>query len=111
MTQSSSRPPASVEDLIAAIRAGFQAYQELYARYHPYLARLTERLISPELQTDLGTSGVVQEGFLKIWQSFPSFRGSTEAELRAWMRAILRNTLTSEQRRLEAGRRDRGRRQ
>jgi RNA polymerase sigma-70 factor (ECF subfamily) len=54
---------------------------------------------------------VVQEALLKAHESRGQFRGTTEAELTAWLRRILANTLTDALRRYSGEARDVGREQ
>lgn len=91
---------------IAAIQAANHAFEQIVAVYGPQLARLAEQRITPDVNASLGASGLVQETFLSIWSVFRDFRGTTEAELVAWMRTILLNRLRREQRRVRAAKRD-----
>src|SRR5437867_3142758 len=56
--------------------------------YRDYLTLVARRAIGPELAPKLGASDVVQETFLAAQQRAESFRGRTEPEWRAWLRAI-----------------------
>jgi RNA polymerase sigma-70 factor (ECF subfamily) len=91
---------------IAAIQGGAVAYEQLVAAYGPQLLRLAEQRITPDVNASLGASGLVQETLLSMWTAFRDFRGTTEAELLAWMRKILVNRLRREQRRVRAAKRD-----
>ena len=106
MTSPLPGPTSSPEQLIAALRGGLAAYEELLRRYQPLLTQTARREISPQLEATFGASGVVQETFWKVWQALRDFRGQTEAELVAWMRGILRNVLGGEERKLHAAKRD-----
>jgi RNA polymerase sigma-70 factor (ECF subfamily) len=57
--------------------------------YHPYLTLLARLQIGRRLQGKADASDVVQETFLEATRSFAHFRGTTEAELVAWLRQIL----------------------
>jgi RNA polymerase sigma-70 factor (ECF subfamily) len=59
---------------------------ELYRNYLSLLARLH---ISRRLQSKVDPADLVQETFLKAHRGFGQFRGTTEAELVAWLRQIL----------------------
>jgi RNA polymerase sigma-70 factor, ECF subfamily len=48
----------------------------------------------PKLQGKLDPSDLVQETLLKAHQKMEQFRGRDEAQLLAWLRAILANTLS-----------------
>ena len=54
----------------------------------------------------LDPSDVVQETLLKAHQGLDQFRGDTDAEMAAWLRAILTNTLADWLRRFQAGARN-----
>src|SRR5205085_504123 len=57
-----------------------------------YLLKAAGQDLSAELQAKLGESDVVQQTFVKATSAFPRFRGSSEAELLAWLRRILHCT-------------------
>jgi RNA polymerase sigma-70 factor (ECF subfamily) len=66
--------------------------------YRDYLTLVARRAIGPELAPKLGASDVVQETFLAAQQRIGSFRGSTEVEWRAWLKAILLHYLANQRR-------------
>jgi RNA polymerase sigma-70 factor, ECF subfamily len=59
---------------------------ELYRRYLTLLARVQ---IGKRIQGKVDAEDIVQETFLEAHQSFPRFRGTSEAELVRWLRQIL----------------------
>jgi len=59
---------------------------ELYRRYLALLARVQ---IGQHLQGKVDASDIVQETFLEAHRSFGQFRGTSEAQLVAWLRQIL----------------------
>src|SRR5262249_44906103 len=67
---------------------------------------MARSLISQPLRIRLDASDLVQETFLKAHKEFPSFLGSTEAELVAWLRQILVRSLADQVRQHRARRRD-----
>jgi RNA polymerase sigma-70 factor, ECF subfamily len=82
------------ERLLARARQGdaegLGALLELYRNYLHLLARMQ---IDLHLQGRASPSDVVQETFVQACANFGQFRGSSEPELRAWLRRILVNTL------------------
>jgi RNA polymerase sigma-70 factor (ECF subfamily) len=60
------------------------------------LARLQ---LSRRLGAKLDASDAAQQALLEACRTFPQFRGTTEAELTAWLRAILAHVLAHEVRR------------
>jgi RNA polymerase sigma-70 factor (ECF subfamily) len=78
------------ESLIRAARAGdAAALGRLLEGYRNYLALLARLQISRRLQSKLDPGDLVQDTFLKAYRGFAQFRGTTEAELTAWLRQIL----------------------
>ncbi len=49
--------------------------------------------MDPRLRTKLDPSDIVQQTMLQACRAFSGFRGSTDAELAAWLRSILANNL------------------
>jgi len=61
----------------------------IVARYEPYLRMLARTQLRRAFQAKIGASDMVQQAMLQAVQGFDGFRGSTEAELRGWLRQIL----------------------
>jgi RNA polymerase sigma-70 factor (ECF subfamily) len=76
------------------------------ARYRDYLRLLARLHLDPLLQGKVDPSDAVQEALLKAQQHLDQFRGTTEAEQAAWLRAILANTLAELLRRFTRQQRD-----
>jgi RNA polymerase sigma-70 factor (ECF subfamily) len=66
---------------------------ELFQQYRNYLMVLAATQIDSRLQPRVSPSDVVQETLLRAYKNFAQFRGTTEAELLAWLRQILVNNL------------------
>ncbi len=68
--------------------------------YRSYLWLLARLQLAPEFQGKLDPSDVFQQTILKAHECRDQFRGSSDAERLAWLRAILANTLTDAIRKL-----------
>jgi RNA polymerase sigma-70 factor (ECF subfamily) len=77
-------------------------------RYRPYLELLARLHLQPRIRSKLGESDIVQEALLKAVQNLGQYRGQTDAELAAWLRRILTNTLVDAVRSLEGAKRQVG---
>src|SRR5215813_4226930 len=75
-------------------------------RFRAYLHLLVRHRLDDRLQGKLDASGVVQQTLWEAHQGWKDFRGSSEAEVAAWLRQILIRNLTDEARKLAAGKRD-----
>lgn len=64
---------------------------KLFELCRPYLLLIANQALPPDLQGKFGGSDLVQQTFLEAQRHFDQFRGSTEQELLAWLRSILRN--------------------
>lgn len=69
------------------------AFGTLLDSYSHYLGLLARVQIGRQLQGKIDAADVVQETFLDAHRQFGQFRGTTEAELIAWLRKILAGQL------------------
>ncbi|MGO9466606.1 MAG: sigma-70 family RNA polymerase sigma factor [Isosphaeraceae bacterium] len=82
----------------------YREYLELISRV--LLDPKLRRKLDPKLRRKLDPSDVVQEAMLRAMRAIHQFRGTTEEELRAWLRKILSNTLTDQYRAFTGATRD-----
>jgi RNA polymerase sigma-70 factor (ECF subfamily) len=75
---------------IDAARAGSrEALGKSLEACRRYLLGIARQEMAPRLQGKGGASDIVQETFLEAQRSFSHFQGSSQAELRAWLRHLL----------------------
>jgi RNA polymerase sigma-70 factor (ECF subfamily) len=74
-----------------ARRGSSSALGQLAEACRAYLLLIANEELRPEVAGKVGASDLVQETFVRAQQGIPDFRGQSEAELRAWLRTILRN--------------------
>ncbi len=66
--------------------------------YRDYLTLVARQAVGPELAAKFGASDLVQDTFLAAQQHARTFRGQTELEWRAWLKAVLLNCLANQRR-------------
>lgn len=75
-------------------------------RHRAYLHLLARLQLDPALQAKLDASDVVQQTLVQAVQAMGQYRGTTEAELQAWLRRILANLLANARRDFGRDKRD-----
>lgn len=94
---SSTKNPPSPQDSapwIARAKLGDAAsIERALEPFRGYLTMIADRAIDPRLASTVEAADAVQETFLAAHRAIAGFRGSTEAEWRAWLKAILINHL------------------
>lgn len=68
------------------------ALGELLESFRPYIRVLTRALCRGRLQARFDESDLIQDTLVEAQECFPTFRGSTRAELTAWVRQIVIRT-------------------
>jgi RNA polymerase sigma-70 factor, ECF subfamily len=90
------RNPAEGARRMDAARAGSQqALGEVLEACRGYLLTVANRQLDPQVRAKGGASDLVQETFLEAQRDFAQFRGTSEAELRAWLGRLLVNNLAN----------------
>lgn len=96
-------PPATghgrSESLGGALLGSRSALGELLDIYRGYLMKVAEEKLDHRLRARMGPSDLVQETFLQAAKDFPQFKGTTAAELRAWLVKILVHNVQDSHRR------------
>lgn len=101
------RPSWSVEVSIVSARTGScSAIGQILDHYRDYLLAIANDELSSELAPKIAPSDLVQETFWQATRDFPKFSGTTEAELRAWLRRMLIHNARDARRAYSRGLRD-----
>ena len=86
--------------LVHAARDGCDdALSEIIARLQGYLLLIANGQMRENLQAKFGASDIVQNSLLDAHAGIDEFKGSTEAEMRAWLKQIVMHNLADEGRR------------
>lgn len=94
------------EALIDRARRGSEdGLGQLLERYRNYLRFLVRLQLHGALRTKVDPSDLAQETVVDAFRDFGGFRGTTEAELVAWLRRILAHNLADQVRRHTAEKR------
>src|SRR5262245_6155605 len=91
-----AEPGGDVVQWLAAARAGSpEALGQVLETFRGYLLLVADRELDPELRAKGGASDLVQDTFLEARRDFAGFHGSSEEELRAWLRRVLLNNVAN----------------
>lgn len=91
--------PAKLESWIDAARRGDrEALGRALHAFREYLLLVAREEMEPSLTAKAGASDVVQDTFFQANRGFAAFRGRSESEWRAWLRMILRRSLSHQRR-------------
>jgi RNA polymerase sigma-70 factor (ECF subfamily) len=81
-------------DLLKQALAGQrQAFEELFARYRPYLCQFVELRLDPKLRSRLDPSDVVQEAQIEAFRRLKCQPGEPPMPFRLWLRQITQDRL------------------
>ncbi|TWU02250.1 sigma-70 family RNA polymerase sigma factor [Stieleria varia] len=69
-------------------------------RLRPWLQMIADRELPDALRGRVEASDIVQQTLLQAWRGEAGFQGTCHAQRLAWLRAILKNTIRDQQRRL-----------
>ncbi|MDV6029250.1 MAG: sigma-70 family RNA polymerase sigma factor [Phycisphaera sp. RhM] len=75
-------------------------------QYRRYLRVLADMQLNPRFRAKEDVSDVVQMTLLRAYQDLDGFRGTSEVELRAWLKTILTHTLINLAKKYQAQKRD-----
>lgn len=105
--ESFERASADLFPLLAALRAGSgEADEEFVQHLRHYFTLVVQHEIGTRLQAKIGESDVVQQSCVKVLAKVQQFRGTTEAELRGWLKQLLRNEIKQVRRNFNLQKRD-----
>lgn len=93
IVEAAQKPSSFSEQVDHARQGDLSSIGVLLQQYRNYLMVLASTQLETRLQPRVSPSDVVQETMLRAHKNFGQFRGSTEAELLAWLRQILVNNL------------------
>lgn len=97
----------SVTQLIQRVQAGCPDSREaLFALLRDYFKHLAQRHHNQQLKAKLGVSDIVQQSMIRAVESFETFEGRSEGELRSWLKTLLINEIRQSVRNWSRQRRD-----
>jgi RNA polymerase sigma-70 factor (ECF subfamily) len=77
--------------IVEARQGNREALGRLLNNFRYYLLLMANRKLDPTLWAKVAPSDIVQESLMEAGRNFPRFHGSSEEELLAWLRGILRH--------------------
>lgn len=93
--------------LIRRAKAGCdRSFEEIIEQLYSYLILTAGTRIQGGLKGKFGASDIVQSGLIRAYTGLNTFEGSTEAELRGWVKAIVLNSLNDQNRRYSSKKRN-----
>jgi RNA polymerase sigma-70 factor (ECF subfamily) len=93
--------------LIPQFKAGdTEAREQLVQALQQYLERVADQQMDPATRRKAGASDIVQLSLMRIVEKFDQFRGSTSAELHAWIKRIVINETNKVRRSFHTEKRD-----
>lgn len=97
----------SVSLLIPRVKNGdVEARNKLLNELRGFLSLIARENIHGSLKQKVGSSDIVQMAMLRVVQNFETFTGSTNAELRPWLRKIVVNEILRAFQFYQTGKRD-----
>jgi RNA polymerase sigma-70 factor, ECF subfamily len=94
---------------VSLVNRGDETDDSRFSHYRDYLRLLARIQLGARLRAKLDASDVAQQAMMRAHEAQGQFRGTSEAEKLAWLRAILANVLAASARQFEAAARDVGR--
>lgn len=90
-------------ELIENARSGDEnAMEAIISETRNYLLCIANGELNSALQSKFGGSDIVQQSLMEAHQSIVRFRGSTKAELKAWLKKIVVSNIVDESRRYKS---------
>ncbi|WP_075082242.1 sigma-70 family RNA polymerase sigma factor [Mariniblastus fucicola] len=98
---------SSITLLIREARDGnADARAKVLRQLQPYVISMASRHNADWFRNKHGVSDIVQQSFVKVIENFESFRGSSSAEFRGWLKTLVINEIRQINRELNRQRRD-----
>lgn len=89
-----NKPATPLQQLIRQARSGDEkALGQLCERHRPYLRLLARRTLDSRIGARVDESDLVQQTLLAVVRGFKDFRGSSSAQLAAWVQVLYERTV------------------